>query len=944
MSRQKLSGKALVIQLASDQLRIAKMSLGGSEPTILSTFVADLPAGAVTDGVIHQTQTVRDALQGALQTPELRRVKRVIFSLCTTQVIAEQASVPSVPLNKLDKMLESNMDMYFPVDTQNYHLTWQVTEKKNERGEMSLQLWAVSTSLVTPYYDLANSCGLSVLAIDYCGHALASAVNASFAVPAGGKKAPKKAMALSLGKKGDQSEEDSLTDEAQSPSDTSSPTELYLMAEEEHLLMLFVKDDQVKLQRMFLCGPHMESELGEVVMALDYYDSMEMGAYGSVHCTLCGALAADEQFVALAREVLNIPVSVLPSLDGPQWTLCLGAACTDLDFGIPALNKPGGAGQINNAWQYGLILVGGIALALALVTTMGSKTVWNTTIAGLESTKNTLQIQAAQNANYAQNYKDYKSAYDTYSSIWDTLHSPTTLRTYNDNLVLMIDELESVLPKDTSVTRIEIADDGLAVSLASPSKEQAAYTIKSLRGLQYADFVTVSSLMQYSNPTYPEDPGSPYDPTLPYDPHNYNFIEAYQRLFGSYEPAPTVGSGEYDVLLNILIQSSKNNNGEANIEDLIQSAIDSGLITEEEIKDLLNGETELDTEQLLEDLMASGEFSADKIAQSMFELTPDEFNALEDAYAAVPDLDLDLDLDELLEDASFRERKDALSFMLNNDPIAMYRFFNLFKVDMNRPASACVLDTKIYDGIWENADLLFPLMSGDMSQAQGSIPVLVELLIQDEDCLSSTEKLMREDERLEARYAFYLALEMDEISLDDIELPVIDPEEILKDYITGDLPDVENKEDLEGALDTILPDLDIDLDDILKPDSDNKNDKDDKDDKDDKGDKDDKDNSSKPSLEDILAGLVGDKDDSSSGSSGSSGSTGSSGSDELPSWIFDIIGGNTGTGGSVAPQQPVDERYHYKIALSYKDALILAEQERKGLVGADKVAELEVDA
>ena len=934
MSRQKLSGKALVIQLASDQLRIAKMSLGGSEPTILSTFVADLPEGAVVDGVIHQFDVVHDLLQTAIQTPELRRVKRVVFSLCTTQVIAEEASIPAVPLNKLDKMLESNMDMYFPVDTQNYHLTWQVTEKKNERGEMSLQLWAVSTALVTPYYALANDCGLSVLAIDYCGHALASAVGASFAVPAG-KKAPKKAKALSLGhKNGEQPEEELLAEEYEA-APAVSETELYLMAEEEHLLMLFVQDGQVKLQRMFLCGPHMETELGEVVMALDYYDSMEMGAYSSVHCTLCGALAADEQFVELAREVLNIPLSVLPSLYGPQWTLCLGAARTDLDFGVPALNKPGGASQINNAWQYGLILAGGMALALALVTTMGSKTVWNTTITGLESTKQTLQIQAAQNANYAQNYKDYKNAYDTYSSIWDTLHSPTTLRTYNDNLVLMIDELENVLPKDTSVTRIEIADDGLAVSLASPSKEQAAYTIKALRGLQYADFITVSSLMQYSNPYYPEDPGAPYDPTLPYDPHNYNYIEAYQRLFGSYEPAPTVGSGEYDILLDILIQSSKDNNGEANINDLIQDAIDQGLITEEQIKDLINGDAEIDYEDYVDDLLASGEFTPDKIAASIFELTPDEFNALEDAYAHVPEIKYDLD--DLLEDASFNERKKAMSTMLNNDPVAMYRFFNLFKVDMNRPAKDCVLDVKIYDGIWENSDMLFPLLSGDMSGAQEAVPVLVDLLIQDDDCLSSAEKLIREDERLEDRYAFYLALEMDKISLDDFELPVFDPEDILKDFITGDLPEVENPDDLEDALDTILPDLDIDLDDILKPNTKPGNKP-----SGDKDDKDDKDNSSKPSLEEVLAGLVGDKDNSSTGSSDNSGS--SSGSEQLPDWFWDMMTGNTGSGGAPVVQQPVDERYHYKVALGYKDALILAEQERKGLVGADKVAELEVDA
>ena len=902
MSRQKLSGKALVIQLASDQLRVAKMSLGGSEPTILSTFAADLPQGAVVDGVIHQLEPVRNALRDALQTPELRWVKRAVFSLCTTQVISEQASIPAVPLNKLDKMLESNMDMYFPVDTQNYHLTWQVTERKNERGEMSLQLWAVSTSLVTPYYDLANDCSLSVLAIDYCGHALASAVGAGFALPAG-KKAPKKAMALSLGRRKGEHPEEELLAEAYEAAPAPSETELYLMAEEEHLLMLFVKDGQVKLQRMFLCGPHMERELGEVVMAVDYYDSLEMGAYNSIHCTLCGALAADEQFVALARDVLSIPLSVLPSLYGPQWTLCLGAARTELDFGVPALNKPGGASQINNAWQYGLILAGGIALALSLVTTMGSKTVWATTINGLESTKQTLQIQAAQNANYAQNYKDYKNSYDTYSNIWDTLHSPTTLRTYNDNLVLMIDELESVLPKDTSITRIEIADDGLAVSLASPSKEQAAYTIKALRGLQYADFITVSSLMQPSNPNYPEDPGAPYDPSLPYDPHNYNYTEAYQRLFGSYEPAPTVGSNglDYEKLLGILQQTQGSGSGSLDIEDL------------------------------LDDYIKDDSFSKETIVSGLMNLTPEQFDALEEAYGQHPTPNRSYE--KLMDRAKFSDRKAALSTMLTEDPFAMYRFYQLIMTDMKRPATdkgdgrkPAVLHADVYDYLFDNADI-FGMLDGETEGMEDLLPILIEALTQNEECLSSAEKLMAEDQRLLDRYAFYLAVELG--YEDPMDSP-IDIEAIIRDFITGETPDVENKDDLEDALDNLFGKDD-------KDDKDDKDGKDNKGDKNDKTDKNDKDNTSSPSLEDILAQLGGG-----TGTSGNSGS--GSGSGELPSWIFDITGGGTGTGSAPVPQQPVDERYHYKIALGYKDALILAEQERKGLVGADKVAELEVDA
>ena len=485
MSRTKLHGKVLAIQLTSGHLRIAKLSLSGSEPAIQATSVHDLPDGCVVDGVIHRVETVRGVLRTALKNPDYKHCKRVVFSLCTSQIITEDATLPQVPVNRLEKMLEANMDLYFPVDTQDYHMIWQLVRHDREREEMLVQMWAVSTSMVQPYYQLANSLGLSVVAIDYCGHSLASAVGASFVqAPA----AVKKPVRIAIGSKKNE-------EKSEQPPPAPS-TDLYLMAEKEHLLMLFVRNGHVELQRIFLCGSNMEQELGEVLMALDYYDSMDMGDHGEIRCHLCGALADDESFVALTREVLGLPVSVLSFGYPSMWTLALGAARTDLDFGVPALNLPGGTSQIHNAWQYGLILAGGIALALTVVATVGSKAVWKATTDGLENTRQTLQIQASQNANFAQNYYNYQTAYQNYSSDWDTVHN--ALHTFNDNLVFIIDELESVLPKKTSVVGIQIIDAGMALELASPSKEEAAYTIMALRELQYASLEGITDLVKPS--------------------------------------------------------------------------------------------------------------------------------------------------------------------------------------------------------------------------------------------------------------------------------------------------------------------------------------------------------------------------------------------------------------------------------------------------------------
>ena len=478
MSRKNLSGRVLAIQLTGGQLRIAKVSLGSAAPVIQTVFVSDLPEGAVIDGIIHQPDAVRSALKDALNTPGFQRCRRVVFSLCTSQILTETATLPQVPEHRLRKMLEANMDLYFPVNTQDYHLTWELIRHDRERGEILVRMWAVSTSLIQPYYRLANALGLSVAAIDHCGHSLASAVGACFGQTLTAN------TPFRTGQKG-----------GPPPGQLSPVTDLYLLAEKEHLLTLFVRQGHVELERILLRGPDPEQALGEVLLVLDYYDSMNTGPHGDIHCHLCGALADDEPFLSLARAVLNLPVSILSTGYSSMWTLALGAVRTGLDFGVPALNLPGG--QIHNPWQYGLVLAGGAVLALTLAATAGSMAVWNTTIGTLENTRQALQLQANQNAGFSRNYRAYEQAYENYAADWDAVHN--ALHTFNDNLPLVMEGLEAVLPQNTSVVDIQIADNGLVLTLASPTKEEAAFTIMSLRGLWYATLGDISDLVKSPN-------------------------------------------------------------------------------------------------------------------------------------------------------------------------------------------------------------------------------------------------------------------------------------------------------------------------------------------------------------------------------------------------------------------------------------------------------------
>jgi len=126
MSKTKLSGRSLVIRLDRDELRVALMILGSTNPTVLHSVVLPVPEGAVDDGFIAQPEAVKELLRQALLEPQFKRCSKAVISLCTTQIITELTTTPVMSEKKLDKMLRANMDMYFPVDTRDYNLVWKI--------------------------------------------------------------------------------------------------------------------------------------------------------------------------------------------------------------------------------------------------------------------------------------------------------------------------------------------------------------------------------------------------------------------------------------------------------------------------------------------------------------------------------------------------------------------------------------------------------------------------------------------------------------------------------------------------------------------------------------------------------------------------------------------------------------------------------------------------
>lgn len=742
MSKCKITGKVLSVQLGREETQIVLL---GSKNEILNSVAFETPVGAVEDGAIRNFEAIRGMLRTALKTPGLKRTRQVVFSLCTSQVITDIVTVPDIAGAKLEKLLMANVDMYFPVDMQDYHVAWQIVgtkEQEDGQKEQLVQMWALPKEMLEPYYTVANACGLSVAAVDFCGHSIATAVGASYVKASKPAKAKKQKKVKR--KKGAENEEQQAAAEEVAESRPATETDLHITLEWDLIGMTFVQDSQVVLQRFIRCGSDPSYQFDEIAMMVEYFRSMDIGRGSTIRGILSGALATDTDRVEALTDMLDIPLTNFEAEYDPRLILCVGAGHTDLDFGIATLNSPSKARRqvSDHLWQYALVLLGGLALVGVILLTLSSRLVWNAEITRLQNTQQALAVQAAQSKDYANNYNSYKSQYAAYSADWETVFA--SLQTYNDNLVLVLEELEGIMPKGSSITNLndgqyvgltyktvpmtglQIFADGINVQFACQTKEEAAYLIMALRNLQYADVAAISDLSGGGK----------------------GAVDSYGSGDSNVENPPAEGSDYVEAPPT-----------EGNAATVDNSAV-----------------TKLIFSQLNEDAMVD-------LAKNM---TDEQFAALEKAYGKQPAStapsvsDLKNDNQDKL---TLEMRQQAIREMMMNDPFAIDTFADLMAEDFVRK------EPILWDDIMLDVIILEREGKLDFGTAENAVSVrnqmeaLVGVLTKDETTVSAVEELLATNPKTEKTYIHYLEVEL---GLREKELlPFLDVEKVFTDILTG---------------------------------------------------------------------------------------------------------------------------------------------------------------
>lgn len=913
MSKQRLSGRALVVQITEREIRIAQMTLGSdaiSERVILPT-----PPNAVEDGQLVGLDALRDAMQPVLRQGLFRRCRKVVFSLCSTQVISESVTVPAVKKQqRLGQMLLANMDEYFPIDPGEYQLSWESVgvEQREDARLLRVQLWAVPRAMLQRYYALANSMGLSVAAVDFCGHSHATAVDADFALPK----------------------------HAKSSADTDDGVCLYINAESELLLLTFVYNGQVKLQRLLQRGYSQQDDLNEAGIVLDYFSAMP-GRARLTSAVLSGGQGKEAGLAPALASLLNVPVEMAETDYGAQWLLCQGAALTALDFGDPELNHITGArAPINRAWQYGLVFLGGAALTASVLLLLTSKLSWSTELDGLRAQQDRLTALAQQNAGCAENYHNYSSMYDAYSADWDTVFD--SVRTYNDNLELVLDELEAKLPKKSTVTALSTTELCLAAQVAFQSKEDAAYFLVALRDVPFMTLNAVSSLTIGPREAYSPDKmiaalyeeaekESPVPSTEESAADGTAESTTDSTEESSTEEPPTEGGYSLDELFSNASGGSVAIDGKTlrNMIPLLKAAgaDDSTIAKMENYADVMerfgvtitpdnlgilsgiqgllpgggttstpgsSGSTAVTpaTPSSGTTSSASGIESVDiaTLRLSLQYLNSNQLDALQAVYGPVQEKTFSLD--DLRKRSNTTQEKNAIRSLLQNDPAAMYQFFLLMREDIAREEKDQILYDKIFDDIWKSPDQHRMFYESDDVMLNKYLPNLLNILTDNKTNVNATIALIRQNQTLSGKLALHLAKEMGEIK------------------------------EANTALDLVALQKEINSGAAFQRDA-----------------------ATVAAVNALLR-----KNQQTSGTSGTSGNTGMDENDLLMWILMNQLKNQTGGSGipdifntgASQTQKPADNRYYLTVVLAYDESLIQAEQTRKGLDRDAKVEKVEV--
>lgn len=527
-----MNNRVLSIEISNSFTKICEIDYKVKKPKVYKVLTVETPEGVVVDGMLQPTQEYADHLVNALGTNGIR-TKRVIFTISSTRVASREVQIPNVKANKIEALVKTNANDYFPVDLTQYEIGHYLAGGLTEDGKLRVMALAVPKALLNSYYQLAQMCGWEVECFDYSSNSLYQILrdektetvtmmikidenSTIVTVLSAGKVLLQRTVAYGV----QDAIETMIASGAYAVNDPMSAVERF--QKKTCLNRVLHQGDKLWEEN---AGRWEDEDAGNVEVTaarqkitasleplivgvsrvIDFYDSRNGdnpiqktfvtglgGSFSGMSKLFTNCLERKVHTLSDMEDKIGMSKAIR-STRPAAYISCLGAVLAPVGLIDKSQQKTKGMTVVsgtNYTFVSVAVLVLGVILSIAMAVT--SLTRYFGTVA--ENVALQARVEELQPAQTVYNeYLSTAAQYDKYEYLYAYTETP------NENLVEFINELEQILPDSFWTNSFSSDQTGISMSVTVEGKAAAARTILNIRNMESIEDVQISNITDAQN-------------------------------------------------------------------------------------------------------------------------------------------------------------------------------------------------------------------------------------------------------------------------------------------------------------------------------------------------------------------------------------------------------------------------------------------------------------
>lgn len=527
-----MNNRVLSIEIGNSFTKICEIDYKVKKPKVYKVLTVETPEGVVVDGMLQPTQEYADHLVNALGTNGIH-TRRVIFTISSTRVASREVQIPNVKANKIEALVKTNANDYFPVDLTQYEIGHYLAGGLTEEGKLRVMALAVPKALLDSYYQLAQMCGWEVECFDYSSNSLYQILrdeksekvtmmikidenSTIVTVLSAGKVLLQRTVAYGV----QDAIETMIASGAYAVNDPMSAVERFqkktclnrVLHQGDKLWEENAgrwEDEDAGNVEVTAARQKITSSLEPLIVGvsrvIDFYDSRNSNT--PIERTYVTGLGGSFSGMSkLFTNCLERKVHTLSDMDDKigmskairstrpaAYISCLGAVLAPVGLIDKSTQKAKGLTVVsgtNYTFVSVAVLVLGVILSIAMAVTSLTR-YFGTVAENVTLQARVEELQPAQTV-----YNEYLSAaaqYDKYKYLYEYTENP------NENLVEFINELEQILPSSFWTNSFSSDMEGISMSVTVEGKAAAARTILNIRNMESIEDVQISNITDTQN-------------------------------------------------------------------------------------------------------------------------------------------------------------------------------------------------------------------------------------------------------------------------------------------------------------------------------------------------------------------------------------------------------------------------------------------------------------